>query len=607
MIINGNALNIPLADKSVQMVCTSPPYFNLRNYGTGTWQGGDAQCDHMKTVKVSLKSGLRNDGRKHKGLYEGEKELTSKNMPYKTTCEKCGAVRADSQIGLEENPDCLGWATGSRCGVCYVCHTVQWAREVKRVLRDDGTFWLNLGSSYVSSTLSQSQFLSVSRGLAYGNGGTKQLDCRLIDYVCSCLCDEHSVDFLNHLHHNSGTFQSTKPIRERRSQTNHDNVHRDYAKESLDALPPCALASTTIEFLKQLPGGCSRCDNRASSLSSLRLSFGDSHLSVDTSPIPLSDVCDCKSDNALPCALQLHHNLHTSRLLQVCYSCNILHDNVQPYYTTLKPKDDAGIPWRVALALQADGWWLRQDLIWFKRNPMPEPVTDRFTKAHEYIFLLSKKSRYYFDHIAVQELAAYPKDKRRPLGSKGAWELDGRAQGENGGGKAYEHDTSTRNRRSVWDITPQAFSGEHYATFPEKIPEICILAGTSEKGACSKCGAPWERVVERTNESTWQKRKLLGGATGGSMDKGNVQQVGILRTGDLASLPSKEVITTGWEPTCKCDAGVVPCIVLDPFSGSGTTGRVAIANNRKYVGIDLSLDYIQKFTENRLTVQPRII
>ena len=143
----------------------------------------------------------------------------------------------------------------------------------------------------------------------------------------------------------------------------------------------------------------------------------------------------------------------------------------------LKPKDLVGIPWRVAFALQADGWYLRSDIIWHKPNPMPESVTDRPTKAHEYIFLLSKSQRYYYDADAIKEDAKYPNDKRRPLGSEGAWQMDGRGRGDNGGGVAYEHETSRSNKRSVWTVPPQTYKGAHFATFPPKLIEPCVLAG----------------------------------------------------------------------------------------------------------------------------------
>lgn len=148
----------------------------------------------------------------------------------------------------------------------------------------------------------------------------------------------------------------------------------------------------------------------------------------------------------------------------------------------LKPKDLIGIPWMLAFALRADGWYLRQDLIWNKPNPMPESVTDRCTKAHEYIFLLSKSQKYYYDNEAIKEPLKYPNETRRPVGSKGAWQLDGREQGENGGGKPYEAYPEKANKRSVWTVTAKPFSEAHFATFSEELIVDCVKAGCPRDG-----------------------------------------------------------------------------------------------------------------------------
>lgn len=144
----------------------------------------------------------------------------------------------------------------------------------------------------------------------------------------------------------------------------------------------------------------------------------------------------------------------------------------------LKPKDLVGIPWRVAFGLQADGWWLRQDIIWHKPNPMPESVTDRCTKAHEYVFMLTKSSRYYFDNEAVKETAKWSNDKRA---GEGRLTYDGKRQGDKGTGQeAFVSITDTRNKRSVWTIPTKPFRGAHFAVMPEALCEPPILATSQE-------------------------------------------------------------------------------------------------------------------------------
>ena len=136
-----------------------------------------------------------------------------------------------------------------------------------------------------------------------------------------------------------------------------------------------------------------------------------------------------------------------------------------------------GIPWRVAFALQADGWYLRQDIIWHKPNPMPESVRDRCTKAHEYLFLFAKSKRYYFDSAAMQEPAVEP----RGPGNKRGYLVDGQRGGENAnlGGSLHKiGPRETRNKRSVWTVATKPFKGAHFATFPVDLIEPCVLAGT---------------------------------------------------------------------------------------------------------------------------------
>ena len=151
--------------------------------------------------------------------------------------------------------------------------------------------------------------------------------------------------------------------------------------------------------------------------------------------------------------------------------------------TGLRPKNLLGIPWRVAFALQADGWYLRQDIIWHKPNPMPESVTDRCTKAHEYVFLLSKSARYFFDAEAIKETVSdnevtRARNNRADKGIVGPADLHGTGFGQSGQGGWERAGVATRNRRSVWTVATKPFAGAHFATFPPDLIEPCILAGS---------------------------------------------------------------------------------------------------------------------------------
>jgi DNA modification methylase len=257
----------------------------------------------------------------------------------------------------------------------------------------------------------------------------------------------------------------------------------------------------------------------------------------------------------------------------------------------LKPKDLVGIPWRVAFAFQADGWYLRSDVIWAKPNPMPESVTDRPTKSHEYLFLLSKSPRYYYDADAVREAGTmHPVDWNDDGTEKRTSHKRGDFAGKNGntpGKEAFRTISATRNLRSVWTIATQPYPGAHFATFPQALVEPCIKAGTSEKGVCPECWAPWERVVERSN--TEPQRAGDWKATG-EAHRNDIDRKGGFYTVTTA---------TGWQPTCRCehDGGgwvPVPATVLDPFAGSGTTGLVAQRLSRRAVLIDLNGEYLEQ-------------
>ncbi len=408
LILNANALHIPLADNSVQCIITSPPYYGLRNYGV------------------------------------------------------------DGQIGLEVTPD------------EYIANLVAVFRECKRILRDDGTLWVNIGDSYASNGEKQT---------GRNDGDRKGID----GFVGS---------------------------------TNYGDAG------------------------------------------------GKTKIKVETG---------------------------------------------------LKSKDLIGIPWMLAFALRADGWYLRQDIIWAKPNPMPESVKDRCTKSHEYIFLLSKSAKYYYDHEAIMELAT-GYDGRKDTMFKGAVKsYDGVMPGgkpqsfaQNGHERwqyknlqpdgqqpntmhlnrleGNEYMSPVRNKRDVWTVTTKPYKGAHFATFNPELIKPCILAGAPET-CCAKCGAPYERVTEVISKPDRDNQEV------------RENRVGVIPGRDKASrMNSKNMESIvyehkGYQPTCDCNAGTSSGIVFDPFVGSGTTVATAIQLGRKGIGLDLSLTYLYENAKDRIKAE----
>lgn len=423
-----------LPDESVHCVVTSPPYWGLRDYGVPpTVWGGEPDCEHewgsweeFHDVREEVIHGKSRTTDRFWG--EPSRRFSGNHQKHHAgaSCSRCGAWLG--QLGLEPTPE------------MYVEHLVQVFREVRRVLRRDGTLWLNLGDCYASP----------------GKGG---------------------------------------PWDEDRRQKN--TGRKLYSQQA----------------------------NRGR-------------------------------------------------------------------YPGLKPKDLVGIPWMVAFALRSDGWWLRSDIIWEKLNCLPESVTDRPTRAHEYVFLLSRRERYFYDSAAIREPHAEKSftvhttpRKGSGIESKGerfnAWLEEGRGR---------QLHPLGRNKRSVWAIPTEPFPGAHFAVFPEALVEPCILAGTSEYGVCPQCGAPWERVIEE--ERTFES----GSGRSGNMPVGKhgARYQGGGATLDVRRGPCIKIATIGWRPTCSCGIlETVPATVLDPFCGSGTTLVVAQRLGRHSVGIDINPDYIE--------------
>jgi DNA modification methylase len=271
----------------------------------------------------------------------------------------------------------------------------------------------------------------------------------------------------------------------------------------------------------------------------------------------------------------------------------------------LKAKNLCLVPFRVALALQADGWWIRSDIILGKTNPMPESVRDRPTDCYEHIFMLTKSTKYFWDAEAVKEPQSISTLERFSA-HRAPRKCGPKADGRDGQpSEPFSSDgvlaDGKRNLRNLWMLNTEPFPGQHYATFSQELVIRCLQAATSERGCCAECGAPWERIVEREKYPGKDSR-----TPGEHTPVGNGKEPGWKVQEWLDSHPAK---TLGWRPTCSCYLpeikhassvevpihavkAPVPCLVLDPFVGSGTTCLVAFNMGRRAIGCDISQPYL---------------
>lgn len=244
-----------------------------------------------------------------------------------------------------------------------------------------------------------------------------------------------------------------------------------------------------------------------------------------------------------------------------------------------------GLPWLVAIALKNSGWFLRQEIIWHKPAPMPAAVRDRCTTSHEAIFLLSKSPSYFFDWYAISEpcsenthsrgRAQAPKAKNNDRNGKNASKQNAHFQNN------CSNKVDRRNKRSVWTINTESYSGAHFAVYPRKLVEPCILAGCPER-VCEECGQPWKREVE-------SKRVATRPGTGSKISK---DQDGLAVGNRDPQRHTTTYIDKGFSPGCYCSSTSRRGRVLDPFLGSGTTAAVAKDLGRDWIGCELNPEYV---------------
>ena len=453
------AMLATLEPESVQTVCTSPPYWGLRSYGTEpqVW-GGNHEHEHeweMGTRAIIDASSGAGTHWQNAGLGGSRTAGTI----YPDAVERAAARRTTTEVGLCPCGAWLGELGNEPTPELFVQHMVEVFRAVWRVLRKDGTLWLNLGFSYAGS----------------GKGPSNNLQPEA-------------------------------------SQIGASNWNR-----------------SMLNHGRGLSG-----DNDA-----------------------------------------------------------VLSQRRAPTTTGYKPKDLIPVPFLVAMALQQDGWYWRSIIAWAKKAPMPESVTDRPTSAWEPVLLMSKSRTYYYDADAVREESI--RAGTIPGGNYTTTGADPMVNAGWANGTVPSH----RNLRNVWLLGPEPFPQSHFATFPTEVPRRCILAGTSEKGQCPQCGAPWERVVEVEQIAKARNVapiKYAGGADG--------ERAGAW-TASMAEQTRRSATTLGWRPTCgHADLLPVPQTVLDIFAGAGTTLLVADRLNRHGIGIELKESYAEMARERLLSEAP---
>jgi DNA modification methylase len=474
-----------IGNVKVQTCVTSPPYFGLRDYGTATWEGGDPKCDH-EAAKVPAS---------HRFDYPiSEKQSSNGGSAgqgkWIQECPACGAVRVDSQIGLEETPG------------KYVERLVEVFRLVRELLADDGTLWLNLGDSYNAYNGNRGPAAGANKNnheimpdLPAGNGLTvkslKPKDLIGIPWRVAFALQqpyEHvaikeRVDraWLAGLVDGEGCLS----ILETRSPHGSGNSYPPILQIRM-CDPEC------IDRAKSVTGFVeSSILQHPPSQGGVRGSYqwrlhGEKAAQITAEIFPY--LCIKRRQAVILWNhQQIRNSYETKRGVQIPDDAVQKQKECRRLIRTLNQKKSVDVPsWMETPSVKVDpGWYLRSDVIWHKPNPMPESVTDRPTKSHEYIFLLSKSADYFYDIDAIREPHLEESIKRAAT----PWNGNGIRNHPSGrgqlvsGGRAEGAPMNTchpngRNKRSVWTVCTQPYDGAHFATFPPDLILPCVLAGS---------------------------------------------------------------------------------------------------------------------------------
>ena len=606
-----------LPDQSVQCCVTSPPYWGLRDYGTATWDGGDPECDHRKPANGS-------DPTKGSTLGGGKKTTGHSQEPWGGSCGKCGARRIDNQIGLESTPD------------AYVETMVEVFRDVRRVLRDDGTLWLNLGDSYATGAgkvggrpgggtqgdnwkgamtspnrmpiagLKPKDLVGIPWSVAkalqapYYTGKIKRIEDRI---WLAAMIDAEGCIFI----HKRKVGQSNGQGYVRKNDSYGSGLEVSNTNRAI------------VDRCMEIVGMGSICEQSPEQNHRRKQTIYRWNLRLN--------ICRDVLREVYP---HLVAKQHEARLAIGCPSSGAKAATAHESLKALHNGRAADIDFPAPSSMYEPGWWLRSDIIWSKPSPMPESVTDRPTKAHEYVFLLTKSARYFWDAEAVAEPFS---DERmgNPGGGTRNYAPEDRNDGTDSRMLAWDKgaERAGRNVRSVWEITTQPYAAAHFATFPEALPERCIKAGSREPGKRCDCdeiirtptgsgvtndpslttGRAGMNRQRRENEGARlvtrrqqrhhaeqikasPHREAMAAAAGQAFD----HYVRIDASG-ARPLPDKlmqEWTVNGWitdAPACDCPQQADT--VLDPFCGAGTTGLVADRLRRDFIGIELNPEYLE--------------